>query len=214
MRSLASLLLIFSLLAEQGGNALPPEPAKIGAFLDKCETARRGAILQLEHRLRGLKSGQQRVTHTQREIAKAEENLRVLRANEQPVVPTLAFPPEVGAIGRLPRLSCHLDQIVSDDTILVRCFFPVKIQAVRKYESRRETVTQDVSLTITGITTRDLQEGADIPLQDILEITQQRVTPTGPHWTAKVFNLQTVEPYFRARRQQNANLNEPRSPAR
>src|SRR5437016_4432357 len=106
-------------------------PAKVEAFLKLCESSRRGAILQLEHTLRGLRSQSPKSPQVTRQIAKIEEDLRVLRANKEPVVPTLGFPPEVGAIGRLPRLTCHVEQIVSDREMLVRCFFPVKVTTVR-----------------------------------------------------------------------------------
>src|SRR4051812_20573021 len=77
-----------------------PSPEQIKAFLERCETGRRGTILQLEHTLRGLRSQSSTSLATARRIKQVEEDLRRLRANTEPLVPTLTFPPKIGAIGR------------------------------------------------------------------------------------------------------------------
>ncbi len=179
-----------------------PAPARIKAFLQTCETARRGAILQLEHTLRGLRSQQTISPTASRRIAETEEDLRVLRANKEPVVPTLVFPPETGGIGRLPRLSCHVDQILGEKEMLVRCFFTLKVPTVRHFQAQAETVVRPVTFLIRGIRTQDLHEGTDIELLEVFEIkgqqayrTVQRNTQTA--WIITPFDMKSIEPFFR-----------------
>src|ERR1700680_1178177 len=109
-----TLAWLFISLVQAGPAGTPPVqepvPARVKAFLETCETARRGALVQLEHTLRGLRSQQNTSAAVTRQIAEIEDDLRALRANKEPVVPTLVFPPDTGGIGRLPRLSCHVDQ--------------------------------------------------------------------------------------------------------
>jgi hypothetical protein len=176
-------------------------PAKIEAFLKSCESSRRGAILQSEHKLRGLRR-QSASPELQRQIARVETELRVLRANERPVVPQLAFPPKVGAIGRLPRLTCHVDQIVSPDEALVRCYFPVVLATVRNFTARRETVVQGARFLLRGVSTRDFRESSDRETLEVYEIVgkQQYRAADGTMSDVYVlteFDMGAVQPYFR-----------------
>ncbi len=180
-------------------------PPRIEAFLDLCDTSRRGAIAQLEHRLRGLKSQERQSTESVRQIARVEKDLQALRANNEPVVPALRFPPEVGAIGRLPRLECHVDRVISEREMLVRSFFSVKVAAVEHFRARGETVVQPVSFLIRGMPTQKSQVGADIELSQVFEITatQSNKTADGRStsvWILSEFDMKAIEPYFRARR--------------
>jgi hypothetical protein len=177
-------------------------PAKIEAFLKLCETSRKGAIVQLEYTLRGLRSQDSKSPDTLRRIASVEEDLRTLRANEQPVVPTLAFPPTTGAIGRLPRLACYVDQIVSESEMLVRCSFPVRITTVRRFQAQGETIVQPVTFLIRGVTTRQAHEGTDLQMVQVFEITGKKTYRTvdgrtSTAWVVSEFNMKAVEPYFR-----------------
>jgi hypothetical protein len=188
--------------AKEGG-IQAPSPARIKAFLETCETARRGEILQLEHTLRGLRSQSPTSPIAMRRIAGLEEDLRLLRANKEPLVPTLAFPPETGAIGRLPRLSCHIDQILGDEEMLVRCFFTLKVPAVRHFQAHAETVVQPVTFLLRGLRTQDLHEGTDSEFLQVFEIRGQQsyknvAGRAQTAWVLSPFDMKAVEPYFRA----------------
>jgi hypothetical protein len=177
-------------------------PARIERFLELCEASRRGAILQAEHALRGLRNQTPGTSTIRRQIAQLEEQLRVLRANARPVVPPLTFPPQVGAIGRLPRLSCHVDQIVSDDEMQVRCIFPVVVTSVRRFQPRGETFEQPVRLLIRGLPTRHIGEGSDIELLQVFEITGRETYRMRDGRSTRLlvlaeFDMRAVEPYFR-----------------
>jgi hypothetical protein len=177
-------------------------PAKIERFLKLCETSRQGAILQLEHRLRGLRNQAVTTREASRRIASIEEQLRVLRSNSKPVVPQISFPPKIGEIGRLPRLSCHIDQVVSDDEVLVRCQFPVVVTTVRRFQAHRETVVQGVRLLIRGLPTANMEEGSDLEMLQVFEIigkeTYQQVDGgSSDVLVLKEFDIKLVEPYFR-----------------
>jgi hypothetical protein len=195
--------LVWNLLAAapQAAPASAPSP-KIEAFLDLCETARRGAIAQLEFTLRGLRAESLKTPETKRHIADVEENLRVLRANRQPVVPTFYYPPDIGAIGRLPKISGHVDEILSDREMLVRCFFPVRVNTVKDYQRQSEVIERPVTFLVRGLSTQDVQKGADIELSQVFEIVGRRGyrTTEGRSAAALViseFDMKAVEPYFR-----------------
>ncbi len=180
----------------------PATLAKIEAFVKHCDTSRRGAIMSLEHTLRGLNSAGGKNPQAARQIAAVEAELRVLRANKEPVVPPLSFPPEVGAIGRLPRLTCHVEQVVSDREMLVRCNFPVKVTTVKRYQARGETVTQGILFLVRGLSTREAREGADLQMLQVLEITGKETYKTvdgksNTVWVLGEFDMKTAEPYFR-----------------
>ena len=179
-----------------------PDAAKIEAFLKLCETSRRGAILQLEHTLRGLRAQGDRTPEMARQIARIEANLRVLQANKEPVVPTLVYPPSAGAIGRLPRLTCHVNQVVSEREMLVHCKFPVRVTTMRHFQAESETISQEVKFLIRGASTRELQEGTDVELTQVFEVTGKETykTVSGGSktiWALAEFDMAAVEPYFR-----------------
>lgn len=178
-------------------------PPRIEAFLEKCETSRRGAIARMEFELRGLKARAENTPQAARRMKKIEANLRALRANKEPVVAALSFPPKVGAIGRLPQLTCHVDQILSADEMLVSCRFSLKVRAVRNFRPRLETVVRPVSFLVRGMPTKKNSEGADIQLLDVFEITGSRTYRSVDGKPIKVlvispFDMHAIEPYFRA----------------
>lgn len=183
--------------------AQDPIPRRIEEFLNQCETSRRGAIAQLEFELRGLRNQRTNSSAQARRIKTIESHLESLRAKKEPVVPALHFPPEVGAIGRLPQLTCHVDQIVGPDRTLVTCNFSLKVRTVRNYQARLETVTRPVSFLIAGLATKQFTEGADVPLLDVFEITGEHTyrSVAGKPITVLVlspFDMKAIEPYFRA----------------
>jgi hypothetical protein len=197
-------ILVLGLIAEaQAQTARPPAtPPKIEAFLKQCETSRRGAILQLEYKLRGLKSDGSKSLETMARAARIEKDLRALRSNKEPVVPAISFPPEIGAIGRLPRLTCHVEQVISDQEMLIRCVFPVTVATVRHFQAHRETVEQAVLFLIRGVSTKDVHEGADVEMLQVLEISGREgyKTVDGESRTVGVlreFDMTAFEPYFR-----------------
>ncbi len=180
-------------------------PPRIAAFLEKCETSRRGAIARLEFELRGLKSRGSNTPEAARRIKTVEANLRSLRANKEPLVAALSFPPEVGAIGRLPLLTCHVDQILSDTEMLVTCRFSLKVRTVRSFRARLETIVRPVSFLVRGVPAKGDNEGADIQLLDVFEITGKHTYETvgGRQITVLVvspFDMRAIGPYFRAMR--------------
>lgn len=130
-----------------------------------------------------------------------ESDLQVLKANKQPVVSTLSFPPEIGAIGRVPRLSWHIDQIVSDQEMIVRCYFNVRTTSVRRYVARRETKVQAVSFAVRGIETKNLREGSDPPVPQVFEITGRETYSLAGGgstivWVLEPFDMAAAQAYF------------------
>lgn len=204
----ATTLIAYPLVAGPPPKApLGPTPPKIEAFLRLCETSRRGAILKLEHEVRGLERNQDRQPAAVRQLATAREQLRLLQANETPVVPPLAFPLQVGAIGRLPELSCHVDQVLGPQEMLARCQFTLKVITVERFRPRAETVVQSVPLLVRGLPTAEIQEGADITLTEVLEVLgkERRQTANGGTENLQVltrFDLQSVMPYFERQKSQ------------
>lgn len=211
MMSAVVTIVMSSLITAQAGSASSSNgaaqagtvPPKIESFLKLCETSRRGSILQLEHTLRGLRADGSKSAETQHRIAKTEANLRALRANKEPVVPALKFPPEVGAIGRLPRLSCHVDQILSENEMLVRCFFSLKVTSVRHFQAEGEIIVRPVTFLLRGLPTGALHEGSELELLQVFEITgtHRYKTAQGRLETVLVlseFDMEAVEPFFRA----------------
>ena len=203
MSTLLVTIVIASLSAatQAAAPAGTPIPAKIEAFLRNCETNRRGAILQLEHTLRGLQNHGAQTPDVARRIKTIESDLQVLRANKQPIVSTLSFPPEIGAIGRVPRLNWHIDQIVSDRELIVRCYFNVRTTAVRRYVARVETKVQPVSFVVRGIETKDLREGSDPPVPQVFEITGRETYSLAGGgstsvWVLEPFDMAAVQDYF------------------
>jgi hypothetical protein len=201
MSPLTALLLSSAWIAGmQATPAAQNPPPKVEAFLQRCEQTRRGAILQLEHTLRGLRQ-QGKSSETTRRIADVQAELRVLEANEKPLVPSLAFPPEAGAIGRLPREVCYLEQVVSDDEMLVRVNFPLRVGVVRNFRAVGEKVFQSVTFFVRGVPTKGLNEGADFALPQVFEVTRRHsyTTVDGARrsvWVLEEFDMRTIEPYL------------------
>jgi hypothetical protein len=196
------LALAASVAADPQPSQPPTAPAKVEAFVKHCETSRRGAIMTLEHTLRGLQAREAKSPEVAKQIASVEADLRVLRANKEPLVPPLGFPPEVGAIGRLPRLTCHVEQVVSANEMIVRCNFPIKVMTVRHYQARGETVTQGINFLVRGVSTSEAHEGADLPMLQVLEITGKQTYKTvegklNSVWVLAEFDMKAAEPYFR-----------------
>ena len=196
------LVLITYLLATVTafGAEIPP---RIEAFLEQCETSRRGAILLAEQRLRALRSGEQKTATSARQISRAEEELRLLRANRQPYVPPLRFPPEAGAIGRLPRLSCHVDQVLSESEMIVRCFFTIKVVSVERFQARSDSVVRPVTFVLRGLPTKDVMEGADLPLAHVFEVAvaENYRTADGRTLSAlglREFDMKALESHFQS----------------
>jgi hypothetical protein len=201
MCSLGVTLAAASLLI--GSFAAADVPPKIEAFLKVCEASRRGAILQLEHRLRGLRASEVQTPQAARQIAKIEDDLRVLRTNKEPVVPALRFPPEVGAIGRLPRLTCHVDQIVTGQEMLVRCFFSLKVTTVQHFRAQAESVVRPVEFLVQGVPTAETHDGSDLQLLDVFEITGTKTYQTTDGrpktiWLISPFDMKVIAPYFKS----------------
>lgn len=177
-------------------------PPKIEKFLKACEISRRGAILQLEGTLRALRRQSPATRETSHRAADLEEQLRVLRMRESPVVPQIAFPPQKGGIGHLPGFSCHVDQVVSNDELLVRCFFPVVVVTVERFQPRREKVVQPMRFLIRGLPTRDIDEGSDVEMLGVFEIVGKEAYRTVSGGSSNLFvltefDMKAVEPYFR-----------------
>ena len=190
-------------MAVAQGVAQDSIPPRIEEFLQRCETSRKGAIAQLEFELRGLRNQRGISPAESRRVKTIESHLDSLRANKEPVVPALHFPPEVGDIGRLPQLTCHVDQVIGAERMLVTCNFSLKVRAVRNFQPRLETVTRPVTLLIEGLATNQFTEGADVPLLDVFEITGEHTyrSVSGKQITVLVlspFDMKAIEPYFRA----------------
>ena len=118
------------------------------------------------------------------------------------MVAPLAFPPEKGAIGRLPRLTCHVKQVLSEREMLVECYFPVRVSTVRHFQARGEVIEQAVTFLIRGVPTEGAEEGADLELLNVLETTGKQTYKTvegGTRsvWVLNDFDMKAVEPYFR-----------------
>jgi hypothetical protein len=196
------VVLAASVAADAQPRQPPTAPANVEAFVKHCETSRRGAIMTLEHTLRGLQARNAKTPEVTRHIAEVEADLRVLRSNKEPLVPPLGFPPEVGAIGRLPRPTCHVEQVLSANEMIVRCNFPVKVTTVRRYQAQGETVTQGLNFLVRGVSTREAREGADLQMLQVLEITGKKTYKTvegklNTVWVLAEFDMKAAEPYFR-----------------
>jgi hypothetical protein len=167
--TLIRLALLMPLLVAQApaDKAVPP---KIASFLAQCESSRRGALLQIEHRLRGLRREKPLSSASARQIGLLEEQLRVLDSGQQLVVPPLSFPLQAGSIGRLDGFECHVDQVVSGQEVLVRCYFRVPVITVQNFQRRQELVTQSVPLLIRGWEGDPPIEGQDWEIPGALEV--------------------------------------------
>jgi hypothetical protein len=193
---------VASLVSPAGGEVVR-SASRIDAFVRVCEEARRGTIAQLEHQLRGLRSEDRPSPRSSRQIAKIEADLRALRENKQVVVPALRFPPEVGAIGRIPRLTCRVDRIISQREMLVRCSFPVKVANVEHFRARGETLLRPVTFLIRGLPTDEVNAGTDLELLQVFEISGSAAYKSADGRTSSVlvlseFDMKAVEPQLRA----------------
>lgn len=156
--------------------------------------------MQFEHELRGLQSTGATDNKTAQRIRTLQLHLEALRAGKHPVVPTLSFPPEVGAIGRLPRLTCHVDRVLSENEMLVRVYFPIKVATVKHYQRRGDTAMPAVRFLVRGVPTAEFQAGRDRELTTVLEITgrQPATSTSGPTtWVLEPFDMTAVETHFR-----------------
>lgn len=201
--SFAKLLMLAAVGLGQVGSAGEPPP-KIARFLEQCEGLRRGAILQIEHSLRGLRGSGAEDPETRRRIRRLEEKLHLLETNDEPVVPELRFPPQVGEIGRFPGLTCQVEQVLSDQEVLVRCSFPVTVAAIRDFKRYRETIVRPVQLVLRGQPAERFSVGAQIEMLAVFEITGRDTyrTEKGGSKTLLVveeFDLKQVQPYLKGR---------------
>jgi hypothetical protein len=195
--------LVLPLLVAQAPaeRAVPP---KIAKFLEQCETARRGAVLQVEHRLRGLRQERPQSPASARQIGLLEEQLRYLESSQQLVVPAISYPLQAGSIGRLDDLECHVDQVVSRRELLVRCSFRVPVIIVRNFQRQQEMVTQSLPILIRGLNGDPPIEGQDWEIPGVFEVAgveryqtlgggSKEVTVLAP------FDLNAVAPYRKKR---------------
>jgi hypothetical protein len=201
--NLVAVILFAATLAAQVGSP-PAAPPKVAKFLEQCENSRRGAILQIEHKLRSLRRehpGADGRRAGNREIAELERQLKFLETTPLPMLPTLSFPPQMGAIGRLPGLACHVDQVVSDNEMLVRCFFQVPVVTVRNYKGQREIVQETVQCVIRGAKTSGAMEGSDYETDGLYEVAAHESYQTSsgkPRMmlVLRPFDKQALEPYL------------------
>ena len=186
-------------VAQNSQRAEPP--AKIATFLRQCETSRRGTIANLEHALRGLQTQRSKTAETALRIKKVETELATLRANKAPFVPPLSFPLDTGAIGRLPRLSGHIEQVLSEKELLCRCVLPLKVTTVRHFQPQGEILEQPLTALVRGVPTSQMHEGDDVELLQVFEVAGKRAYDTVDGrsmtvWLLDVFDMKQVEPFF------------------
>jgi hypothetical protein len=202
--NLVAVMLFAATFAQVGSPATATVPPKIAKFLEQCENSRRGAILQIEHKLRGLRRenpGTEGRQTGNREIAELERQLKFLESTPLPTMPTLSFPPQLGAIGRLPGLACHVDQIVSGQEMLVRCFFQVPVVTVRNYKGQREIVEETVQCLIRGAQTGNASEGSDFETDGLYEVVAHETYQTASGTARKIlvlrsFDKKALDPYL------------------
>jgi len=199
--SLIEFALLIPLLVAQAPaeQAVPP---KIARFLAQCETSRRGALLQIEHRLRGLRQEKPLSTASARQIRLLEEQLHVLEKGQQLIVPPLSYPLQPGSIGRLDGVECHVDQVVSRHELLVRCYFRVPVITVRNFQRHQEMVTQSVPILIRGMDGEPPIEGQDWSIPGVFEVAgveRYQTVAGGPKNLPVLapFDLESVTPYRR-----------------
>ncbi len=195
---LTCLLTLLPLQASSG--ALDKAPPRIARFLELCETTRRGAILQLEHELRKQRNAPQD-QQAPAKIAQLEARIRELDSGDELLVPAISFPPQVGAIGRLPGDACYIEQIISPDEVRVRCHFHVPVTSVRKFRAYRESVVQPVDAVIRGWR-REVAEGQDTRTGELFEVTGREVYATERGSARSIlilkpFDKKELEPYLK-----------------
>jgi hypothetical protein len=176
-------------------------PPRIARFLELCETTRRGAILQLEHEIRKQRNAPS-AERSPVKISQLEARLKQLQSREELVVPTIAFPPQVGAIGRLPDDACYVEQVVSPNEVLIRCHFRVPVTTVRDFRAYRDAVVQPVAAVVRGWK-QHVSEGQDTTTREIFEVVgrDRYATQGGASRTVlvlKPFNAAELEPYLQS----------------
>ena len=204
------LIVAVLLLVEWGGTGRGAQgadaPPKIAAFLKQCETSRRWSDRAIRAHPARPAIAVPDASAPARNRRKSKPTPRALRANDEPVVAPLAFPPEKGAIGRLPRLTCHVKQVLSEREMLVECYFPVRVSTVRHFQARGEVIEQTVTFLIRGVSTEGAEEGTDLELLNVLETRQGKQTyktvegGTRSVWVLNDFDMKAVEPYSRRSR--------------
>jgi hypothetical protein len=185
--------------------AAAPPSTRFEAFVELCETSRRGAILLAQQRLRALKSKGETSSASATQVRRLEEELRLLKEGTQPIVPPLRFPPAIGSIGHVPKLSCYVEQVISAEEMLVRCYFTVRTVKVEHFRPRGESVVHPLTFLVRGVSTENAMEGADLELTQVFEITGNSTyrTADGGTNTAMTlaeFDMKLLEPYFKAAR--------------
>lgn len=193
------LILAMASLLGQANTAAPPD--KIAKFLERSEASRKGALVELENQLRRLRNMSPRPPRAAEQIAQLESDIERLQANREPVVPPLRYPPEIGAIGRLPQLRFKVEQVVSADEMLVRCEFPIVVAQTRRYQTTGERTTVGVSLLLRGRPTAGLEPGSERETVEVFEITARRDFRAGNGRMQSVpvvelFDLRTLRKYF------------------
>jgi hypothetical protein len=198
-----ALAMLAALATGASARAQAPPP-KIETFLKRCETNRRGRILELEHTLRRLRH-QAQSAQVVAQTRQLQDELRLLRANQDLLIPTLAYPPEKGAMGRLPELTFHVDEVLPPDLLLGRSNFLVGLGSVQRFQFRPEKVHERAVFFITGVDAQKFTAGGDIQLPETFEVVEQRSYRTadgrpGRAWVLKVADMSQVYRYFRQNR--------------
>jgi hypothetical protein len=153
----------------------------------------------LEHELRKQKNAAATERSPVR-ISQLEGRLKDLQSGQELIVPTISFPPQPGAIGRLPDDACYVEQVISPDEVLVRCHFRVPVTTVRNFRAYRDSVVQPVPAVVRGWK-RDLSEGQDTSTTEIFEVVgrERYATQGGAMRTVlvlKLFNMDELRPYL------------------
>jgi hypothetical protein len=201
---LAIALAAWAAFATSASAQAQAPPPKIEAFLKRCETNRRGRILELEHTLRRLRH-QAQSAQVVAQTRQLQDELRLLRANNDLLVPTLAYPPEKAAMGRLPELTFHVDEVIPPDTLLGRSNFLVALGSVQRFQFRPEKVREQAVFYITGFDAQRYTPGGDIQLPETFEVVEQRSYRTadsrpGRAWVLKAVDMGEINRYFRQNR--------------
>ncbi len=184
-----------------GSSELSPELRKFG---EECELLGHGRVLKLEETLRGLRSGQVKTKGRAAAIRQCETDIAEIKARERVVVPTLHFPVSAGAIGRLPGVGAHVEQILGTDEMLVRCSFRVQVVVTRHFRSEGEFVSQSVRFKVRGLPTKDFSEGSDAELLQVFRVGPPQSYRTVEGKSASVlalepFDMQPIEKYLKAK---------------
>jgi len=198
--NLVHLICLITVLPMQAAPPAPPSaPPRIARFLELCETTRRGAILQLEHELRKQKNAAATERSPVR-ISQLEGRLKDLQSGQELIVPMISFPPQPGAIGRLPDNACYVEQVISRDEVLVRCHFRVPVTTIRDFRAYRDSVVQPVPAVIRSWKRR-VAEGQDTATSETFEVIgrDRYATQAGATRTVlvlKPFNMDELRPYL------------------